>query len=854
MRSHRSGSAWFSRLALALVVAALSLLTMSGVAAAKAAPALQSAAGGASSHPQHCVSAFTVSPSAGPIGTQLTITGARWPVGQQVGVFFVDQARTLHPFNLGAPGVLRNGSWALKISVPSTVTFTPQSGDEGPALTQKVNTGAYFIYASAGSSAPGFGIDQICPVKFTITKGPVAGIGSSHAGASAVLTTLSILLLGLALLGAAIVIAVRRFDREKARGIAVASIIALTILCIPAIIGVATAQPAHATTRMPASGPVLFSDDFESDTVGSLPAGWTVDSGTSWSTQVDNGSQVLAQTSSNYNSFYGIYTGSSTWTDYSVSANVKPGVNGTIQYHSSVRLDGRRQDANNTYSMVVQNGNIWYLGKRVNGTFTTLAQGSTTYNTTAWYTWTLTLTGNTVSASINGATLATVTDGSYSSGNIGFWTHSKSELDNVVVTGTGNSPTPTPTSTSSTTPTPTATAGPTNTPTPTATPTNTPTPSPTPTNTPTPTPTNTPTPSPTPSGTGTISGVVTDAANNPIAGAQISTSPASATATTDSGGNFTLNYVPAGAYAVIAAASGYNASYVNVSVSTSSNTTANESLNVVPVYTSMDTYYRPDQSGWNPASDGHIWLDDGARYTGGSAAISGNQGYVDTGTAGTDRDEWMGANYPDQLVSADFEVLQVGSQSAQHGTRLLGRATDGHHFLVFAINGDASNIALWINNGENWTQLTQVNMTGLSANQWYHARMLIVGNNMFGKVWAYGTPEPGWQISASQSQLTNGMGGLRTVWADAYWQNFTTVGVTSVTGQVTDANGVAIAGATVSDGTNTVTTDANGLYSLIEPNQNASFTVTASATGHATGSANATVNNQGHATVNFTLP
>lgn len=232
-----------------------------------------------------------------------------------------------------------------------------------------------------------------------------------------------------------------------------------------------------------APGTVLYSDDFESDTIGSTPAGWTPDAGTTWSIQLD-GAQVLAQTSSNYNNFYGIHAGSSTWTDYTLSASVKPGVNGTLQYHSSVRLDGRRQDNNNMYSMSVQNGNVWYLGKRVNGAFTTLAQGATSYNTTSWYTWTLSFSRDTISASINGATLASVTDRAFSSGNISFWTHSQSELDNVVVTALGGGSTPTPTSTTVVSPTPTATTNPTYSPTPTNAPT--PTEPPTPTVTPPP--------------------------------------------------------------------------------------------------------------------------------------------------------------------------------------------------------------------------------------------------------------------------------------------------------------------------------------------------------------------------------
>src|SRR3977135_1292422 len=56
----------------------------------------------------------------------------------------------------------------------------------------------------------------------------------------------------------------------------------------------------------------------------------------------------------------------------------------------------------------------------------------------------------------------------------------------------------------------------------------------------------------------TISGVVTVAGTStPIAGAQVTTQPASSSTTTDSGGNYTLN-VTAGTYDVLFNAAGYN--------------------------------------------------------------------------------------------------------------------------------------------------------------------------------------------------------------------------------------------------------------------------------------------------------
>jgi hypothetical protein len=413
-------------------------------------------------------------------------------------------------------------------------------------------------------------------------------------------------------------------------------------------------------------------------------------------------------------------------------------------------------------------------------------------------------------------------------------------------------PPPTPTPTSTNTPSPTPTSTPTNTPSPT--PTNTPGSTPTPTNTPgsTPTPTNTPTPPP--SGVGTISGQVTDSGDNPVAGAQISTVPASITTTTDNNGNYTLANIPAGTYNVVASASGYNTNYAaNIFITNSSTATANIGLLVVPPNTSMDTFTRPNQSGWGTASDGNTWNDDHTVFPGAAPSIIGNQGYVDTYTAATDLDQWMGQSYTDELVSADFNISLLGNSPSQHGARLLGRVKDANHFIVFTINAATNTIAIWLNNGNNWAQLNQTSIFNVTLNVWYHAKLLLVGNMIFGKVWAAGTTEPDWMLSASQSSLTAGMGGIRTTFADIYWKNFSVQAVTAIVGKVMDSTNKAVAGATVTDGTQTTTTDASGNYVLIEPNTNATYTVTASANGLSSSSQSVTTTSLTHTTANFTL-
>ncbi|HEX6777367.1 MAG TPA: hypothetical protein VF099_04145, partial [Ktedonobacterales bacterium] len=92
MSHHRSGSALGLRVCLAVIVAIFTLVMMVEGAAASN-PTLQQ-----SSQPngsKGCTSKFSVSPGAGPAGTQISIAGSRWPASEQVGIYLVDSARHL---------------------------------------------------------------------------------------------------------------------------------------------------------------------------------------------------------------------------------------------------------------------------------------------------------------------------------------------------------------------------------------------------------------------------------------------------------------------------------------------------------------------------------------------------------------------------------------------------------------------------------------------------------------------------------------------------------------------------------------------------------------------------------------
>ncbi len=92
-------------------------------------------------------------------------------------------------------------------------------------------------------------------------------------------------------------------------------------------------------------------------------------------------------------------TGSSTWTDYSVQADIKiDNFNGTNRTY----LCGRYTDGNNYYSASLSNSNggLLEIRKKVGGSSTTLASTSDySLITGTWYNVTLEMNGSSLSSS-----------------------------------------------------------------------------------------------------------------------------------------------------------------------------------------------------------------------------------------------------------------------------------------------------------------------------------------------------------------------------------------------------------------------------------------------------------------------
>lgn len=207
----------------------------------------------------------------------------------------------------------------------------------------------------------------------------------------------------------------------------------------------------------------LFSDDFESG----LASTWSKSGGT-WAVVAD-GSQVLQESSAS-SDLARQFNGSTSWTDYSVQAQVKP-----LAFGSSdglVAISARTASSSKFYRLALTSSGQAVL-QAYAGSSSITALGSAAIGASAgtWYTLRIDVSGSTVTGYVNGQQVASATDSMASSGRISMQTyHASGEFDNVTVSSTtGSTPTPTAASPTGTTasPTPTATASPSPTTTPT---------------------------------------------------------------------------------------------------------------------------------------------------------------------------------------------------------------------------------------------------------------------------------------------------------------------------------------------------------------------------------------------------
>jgi hypothetical protein len=187
------------------------------------------------------------------------------------------------------------------------------------------------------------------------------------------------------------------------------------------------AGPAPATLSLP------YSDTFASDTAGQQPPYLSQMQGAFEVEPCTGGrsgnclQQQAATTPIEWDDGANPYTigGNLSWADYTVSADALMEQAGAVQLLGRVgTMEAFDPAAINDYYLQLSNTGAWsVIRNSTSGTLTTLASGTVSApGLDTWQQLSMTVDGDSISAAINGTTVATVTDSSYASGMIGLGT------------------------------------------------------------------------------------------------------------------------------------------------------------------------------------------------------------------------------------------------------------------------------------------------------------------------------------------------------------------------------------------------------------------------------------------------
>ena len=210
-----------------------------------------------------------------------------------------------------------------------------------------------------------------------------------------------------------------------------------------------TSGQGKGTAVSPAQGSLAlpYSDNFDSDTAGQQPRYLAQQQG---AFEVEpcaggrSGQCVQQQTAVepiewDSNSNPNTIGGNLGWTNYTVSADALIEQAGSAQLLGRVGTQKGETAADiNDYYLQLSNTGAWSIVRNsASGGLTTLASGTVTApGTGTWQHLALTFSGATITAAINGTTVGTVTDSSYSAGMIGLATsgYQIAQFDNLSVT------------------------------------------------------------------------------------------------------------------------------------------------------------------------------------------------------------------------------------------------------------------------------------------------------------------------------------------------------------------------------------------------------------------------------------
>lgn len=136
--------------------------------------------------------------------------------------------------------------------------------------------------------------------------------------------------------------------------------------------------------------------------------------------------------------------GDPSWRNYTVSTDVNMQQPGTVTLLGRASTQLRPQNRQAAYQLRISDTGAWSIAKHTTANATTtLASGShAALGTNSWHNVTLGFSGTQITATLDGATLGTVTDGSYSAGQVGLGVvgYQTDQFDNLSVTPNAGPP------------------------------------------------------------------------------------------------------------------------------------------------------------------------------------------------------------------------------------------------------------------------------------------------------------------------------------------------------------------------------------------------------------------------------
>ena len=200
------------------------------------------------------------------------------------------------------------------------------------------------------------------------------------------------------------------------------------------------ASPAATALTLP------YSDDYDADATGSEPQYLETMQGAYQVEPCDGGraGQCVEQTAptepiewqSNSDAFALI--GDTSWSNYTVKSDVYLAQSGTAELYGRANTQDRPQADQAAYLFRASDTGAWSIDRSdTSGNITTLASGTAAaLGTGSWHTLALTMQGSTISGSIDGTTVGSATDTTYTSGQagIGVVGYQTDQFDNLDIT------------------------------------------------------------------------------------------------------------------------------------------------------------------------------------------------------------------------------------------------------------------------------------------------------------------------------------------------------------------------------------------------------------------------------------